>query len=159
MSSINTERNSEKNSDNKSLKSNNSQIEIAERKYQGSLRLTFIAKLSRNLTVTEEKSWDHSKTVPKASVELTTNHKLNDSVDIKQSDISIKPQEEVKETRKDINAKRDTVIKIPRPVDQKKQVFKKMMLLNLKSDNSLSRKPVYAWENAFRDIEEDKEVW
>lgn len=108
--------------------------------------------------MSEEKSWDQSKTIPKASVELTTHKKNKESVDVKQSDITIQPQEETKDTKKDTNAKRDTVIRIPKPVDHKKQVFKKMMLLNLESDNSLSRKPVYAWENAFRDIEEDKEV-
>mmetsp|Transcript_32980 Transcript_32980/g.37824 ORF Transcript_32980/g.37824 Transcript_32980/m.37824 type:complete len:108 (+) Transcript_32980:345-668(+) len=33
-----------------------------------------------------------------------------------------------------------------------------MLKLNYEADNSLARKPVYAWENSYRDITEDQEV-
>jgi len=62
------------------------------------------------------------------------------------------------ETKRDPLAKRDTVIRIVKPKDEKKEVFKKMLKLNYEADNSLARKPVYAWENSYRDITEDQEV-
>jgi hypothetical protein len=37
-------------------------------------------------------------------------------------------------------------------------VFKKMLLLNMDTDNWLSRPPVFAWENEYRDIDQDRQV-
>jgi hypothetical protein len=55
-------------------------------------------------------------------------------------------------------SKRNTVIKIPKPKDEKKIVFHKMLLLNTDAENCLTRPPVFAWENEYRDMEEDKQV-
>lgn len=61
-------------------------------------------------------------------------------------------------TTKHLSHKRATVVRIEKPKDEKKEVFKKMLLLGEETENCLSRTPVFAWENEYRDIEEDKQV-
>ena len=65
---------------------------------------------------------------------------------------------DAKGSKRDVYGKRDIVVRIPKPKDEKKQVFKKMLLLNMGTDNCLGRSPVFAWENEYRDIEQDRQV-
>ena len=108
--------------------------------------------------------------IPKARIDVTPEHSNRDEEEVKfDSNLVISIDEDLTSSHEaspeiqikqefDEKAKRGTVIQIPKPIDEQKEIFKKMLYLNDSWDNSLERKPVYAWENTYRDIEQDKQV-
>lgn len=76
------------------------------------------------------------QSIPKATVELSpeTSQKSDKHVE-EEKEVKMEDTSDAKGRKKDILAKRGTVVRIPKPKDEKKQVFKKMLLLNMDTDN------------------------
>lgn len=106
---------------------------------------------------------DEVKTEKKLQIEIDEDIEIKEAIiDPKQLQIEKKPaqieEKPVEPSIKEPEKKRGTVIHIPKPVDERKQCFKTMLIKNDELENALERKPVYAFENSYRDIDEDKQV-